>query len=114
MVVADTGTRQARPIPPGIDQSRCQGNLSTAGQTKTPSPWGALDQGGNVVAWQDTIAPAQEGFSLPRVWRRLHGGVANAPPANVHLRLRVPAPSSAPRWRQSLVWFRVGDIRNVK
>jgi hypothetical protein len=55
-----------------------QANVSTVGQTKTRSPWGTLDQGGNVVEWQDTIVPPPPGRSLPRTWRRLHGGVANA------------------------------------
>jgi formylglycine-generating enzyme required for sulfatase activity len=61
----------------GDYQSKFQANLSTAGQTRTRSPWGTLDQGGNVVEWTDTIAPAPGSDS--RVWRRAHGGVANAP-----------------------------------
>lgn len=56
-----------------------QGNLSTVGQTKTRSPWGTLDQGGNVVEWQDTLVDSFKGYSFDRVWRRMHGGVANAP-----------------------------------
>ncbi len=56
-----------------------QGNVSTVGQTKTRSPWGTLDQGGNVVEWQDTIVDSFKGYSFDRVWRRMHGGVANAP-----------------------------------
>jgi formylglycine-generating enzyme required for sulfatase activity len=58
-----------------------QGSLSTVGQAKTPSPWGTLDQGGNVVEWTDTITPPPTGRSGAhgRIWRRLHGGIANAP-----------------------------------
>jgi hypothetical protein len=58
-----------------------QGSLSTVGQALTPSPWGTLDQGGNVVEWTDTITPppAPSGRTGGRIWRRLHGGIANAP-----------------------------------
>ena len=56
-----------------------QGSLSTVGQARTPSPWGTLDQGGNVVEWTDTITPSPLGTTKGRVWRRLHGGIANAP-----------------------------------
>jgi len=55
------------------------GSLGTVGQAKTLSPWGTLDQGGNVVEWTDTITPAPFGAKGHRVWRRLHGGIANAP-----------------------------------
>ena len=65
-------------IPPGLDPAIFQGNLSTVGQTETRSPWGTLDQGGNVVEWQDTIVPTPSGYTAHRVWRRMHGGVANA------------------------------------
>lgn len=66
-------------LPPGIDYSMYQGNLSIVGQSKTPSPWGTLDQCGNVVEWQDTIVAAPPGYTTHRTWRRMHGGVANAP-----------------------------------
>lgn len=56
-----------------------QGSLSTVGQARTTSPWGTLDQGGNVVEWTDTISPSPLGTEKGRVWRRLHGGIANAP-----------------------------------
>jgi formylglycine-generating enzyme required for sulfatase activity len=57
------------------------GSLGTVGQAKTTSPWGTLDQGGNVVEWTDTITPPPSGRSGAhgRIWRRLHGGIANAP-----------------------------------
>jgi formylglycine-generating enzyme required for sulfatase activity len=55
------------------------GSLSSVGQARTPSPWGTLDQGGNVVEWTDTITPSPLGTTKGRVWRRLHGGIANAP-----------------------------------
>ena len=58
-------------------QSIYQGNLSTVGQTRTRSPWGTLDQGGNAVEWTDTITSSPTGYQ-ERVWRRMHGGIANA------------------------------------
>lgn len=68
--------------PLGIDPTTYakayQGSLGTVGQAKTPSPWGTLDQGGNAVEWTDTISPSPTGKSDGRVWRRLHGGIANA------------------------------------
>ncbi len=58
-----------------------QGSLETVGQAKTRSPWGTLDQGGNAVEWTDTITAPPSGRSGAhgRVWRRLHGGISNAP-----------------------------------
>lgn len=56
-----------------------QGSLSTVGQARTTSPWGTLDQGGNAVEWTDTITAPPAGQSALRVWRRLHGGISNAP-----------------------------------
>jgi hypothetical protein len=66
-------------LPPDEYQSIFQGNLSTVGQTLTTSPWGTRDQGGNAVEWTDTITPSPLGPQDPQVWRRLHGGVSNAP-----------------------------------
>jgi hypothetical protein len=66
-------------LPAGMDTASWQGNLATVGDSGTFSPWGTLDQGGNVVEWQDTLVPAQDGYTEHRVWRRMHGGVANAP-----------------------------------
>jgi formylglycine-generating enzyme required for sulfatase activity len=70
--------------PLGLDASAYAkafvGSVGTVGQAKTLSPSGTLDQGGNVVEWTDTITPPPSGRSGPgRVWRRLHGGIANAP-----------------------------------
>lgn len=56
-----------------------QGSLGTVGQAKTLGPWGTLDQGGNAVEWTDTITAPPFGTKGKRVWRRLHGGIANAP-----------------------------------
>ena len=54
------------------------GNMSTVGQAKTRSPWGTLDQGGNVVEITDTIAPPPPLGNPKLVWRRWHGGVVTA------------------------------------
>ncbi|WP_035840097.1 hypothetical protein [Kitasatospora azatica] len=55
-----------------------QGSLATVGQSRTPSPWGTFDQGGNAVEWTDTITAPPFGRNSVRVWRRLHGGISNA------------------------------------
>ncbi len=54
------------------------GNVSSVGQALTRSPWGTLDQGGNVVEITDTIAPPPELGDPKIVWRRWHGGVVTA------------------------------------
>jgi len=55
------------------------GNVSSVGQALTRSPWGTLDQGGNVVEVTDTISPPPVLGSDPKiVWRRWHGGVVTA------------------------------------
>jgi hypothetical protein len=56
-----------------------QGTVGTVGTAQSFSPWGTLDQGGNAVEWTDTITPPPFGIKGHRVWRRLHGGIANAP-----------------------------------
>lgn len=81
---AAVGTEACATVNPfGIDPTTYaqiyQGSLSTVGQAQTTSPWGTLDQGGNVVEWTDTITPPPSGRGGGRVWRRLHGGIANAP-----------------------------------
>jgi hypothetical protein len=66
-------------LPPKAYAKAYQGSVGTVGQAKTFSPWGTLDQGGNAVEWTDTITPPPFGIKGHRVWRRLHGGIANAP-----------------------------------
>jgi hypothetical protein len=67
-------------FPPGLDlEKNFMGNVSTVGQAKTPSPWGAYDMGGNVVEHTDSLAPQPPGYNFVRNWRYYHGGVANAP-----------------------------------
>jgi len=64
---------------PTVYATAYQGSLGSVGQALTVSPWGTLDQGGNAVEWTDTITPPPFGLQGKRVWRRLHGGIANAP-----------------------------------
>lgn len=75
----DCSTVNPLGLDPATYGSLYQGSLSTVGQARTTSPWGTLDQGGNAVEWTDTIAPPPAGQSSARVWRRLHGGISNAP-----------------------------------
>lgn len=76
---ADCATVNPLGLDPVTYGTLYQGSLSTAGQARTTSPWGTLDQGGNAVEWTDTLAPPPAGQSSARVWRRLHGGISNAP-----------------------------------
>ncbi len=76
---ADCATTNPFDIPAKGYEKAFQGSLGTVGQAGTYSPWGTLDQGGNVVEWTDTITPPPFGAKGHRVWRRLHGGIANAP-----------------------------------
>lgn len=66
-------------LPPTAYEKAFAGSLGTVGQAGTRSPWGTLDQGGNAVEWTDTITKPPFGAKGHRVWRRLHGGIANAP-----------------------------------
>lgn len=67
-------------MPTGLDlQKNYMANVSTVGQTKTTSPWGTYDMGGNVVEILDTLAPQPPGYNFLRHWHYYHGGVANAP-----------------------------------
>lgn len=63
------------PFPPVLPYN---GNVSPVGQALTRSPWGTLDQGGNVVETLDTISPPPALGDPKIVWRRWHGGVVTA------------------------------------
>lgn len=76
---AECATKNPLHLPAEKYEKAFQGSLGTVGQARTLSPWGTLDQGGNAVEWTDTITPPPFGKKGPRVWRRLHGGIANAP-----------------------------------
>jgi hypothetical protein len=92
-----------------------QGSLGTVGQAKTTSPWGTLDQGGNAVEWTDTITSSPSGKSAGRVWRRLHGGVPNAPAYQLWLSAIGLQPQDTPFFKLTYPWlgFRVGVIGDL-
>ena len=92
-----------------------QGSLSTVGQAKTASPWGTLDQGGNVVEWTDTITPSPTPGDK-RVWRRLHGGIANAPAYQLWLSAVGLQPQDNAAISAVYPWIglRIGVLGNLK
>jgi len=95
-----------------------QGSLETVGQAKTTSPWGTLDQGGNAVEWTDTITAPPSGRSGAhgRVWRRLHGGIANAPVYQLWLSAVGLQPQDNTFYTATYPWLgiRIGVLGNLK
>jgi hypothetical protein len=93
-----------------------QGSLGTVGQAKTVSPWGSLDQGGNVVEWTDTITPPPFGVKGKRIWRRLHGGIANAPVYQLWLSAVGLQPQDNTFYTATYPWLgiRIGVLGNLK
>jgi hypothetical protein len=93
-----------------------QGSVGTIGQAGTPSPWGTLDQGGNVVEWTDTITASPFGNTEGRVWRRLHGGIANAPAYQLWLSAVGLQPQSNNFYETTYPWlgFRIGVIGDLE
>jgi formylglycine-generating enzyme required for sulfatase activity len=103
-------------LPTGLDlQKNYMGNVSTVGQTKTTSPWGTYDQGGNVVEINDTLAPQPPGINFLRDWRYYHGGVANAPAYQVEISAFGYFPGDV-AFSELYPWlgFRVGVVGNPK
>jgi hypothetical protein len=106
--------------PFGIDQSTYAeiytASVGTVGQALTRSPWGTLDQGGNVVEWTDTITPPPAGQGGGRVWRRLHGGIANAPVYQLWLSAVGLNPENNKLFMLTYPWlgFRVGVVGDLK
>ena len=96
-------------------QSKYAANVSTVGQTETRSPWGTLDQGGNVVEWTDTIAPAVKQGDA-RTWRRAHGGVANAAVYQLWISATGRTPEANAAIERVNPWqgFRVGVIGQLQ
>lgn len=93
-----------------------QGSLSTVGQALTTSPWGTLDQGGNAVEWTDTIAKSPTGKSDGRVWRRLHGGIANSTAYQLWLSAVGLQPQDNTAFTATYPWlgFRVGVVGSLE
>lgn len=92
------------------------GSLGSVGQAGTLSPWGTLDQGGNAVEWTDTITPPPFGVKGKRVWRRLHGGIANAPAYQLWLSAVGLQPQDNTFFTATYPWLglRVGVVGNVR
>jgi formylglycine-generating enzyme required for sulfatase activity len=92
------------------------GSVGTVGQAKTTSPWGTLDQGGNAVEWTDTITSSPTGSDDGRVWRRLHGGIANAPAYQLWLSAIGLQPQRNTFYQHTYPWlgFRIGTIGRLK
>ena len=90
------------------------GNVSTVGQAQTRSPWGTLDQGGNVVEITDTIAPPAQATKNKVVWRRWHGGVVTATDYQMWLSAVGATPQTIPGYSVN-PWrgLRVSVIGNV-
>ncbi len=103
-------------IDPATYAKLYQGSLGTVGQAGTTSPWGTLDQGGNAVEWTDTITPPPSGRSDGRVWRRLHGGISNAPAYQLWLSAVGLQPQDNVFYDLTYPWlgFRVGVVGNLK
>lgn len=118
---AAVGTEACANVNPfGIDSATYakafQGSLGTVGQARTVSPWGTLDQGGNAVEWTDTITPPPFGLKGARVWRRLHGGIANAPVYQLWLSAVGLQPQDNTFFTATYPWLgiRIGAIGNLK
>ena len=91
------------------------GSLNTVGQAGTFGPWGTLEQGGNAVEWTDTITPPPFGAKGHRVWRRLHGGVPNAPVYQLWLSAIGLQPQKNTFFTATYPWlgFRIGVIGSL-
>ncbi len=103
-------------IPPQIYEPGFSGSLGTVGQALTLSPWGTLDMGGNAVEWTDTITPPPFGVKGARVWRRLHGGIANAPVYQLWISAVGLQPQDNSFFTATYPWLgiRIGVIGNLK
>ena len=99
-------------LPASAYQKIYQGSVGTVGQAGTFGPWGTLDQGGNAVEWTDTITPPPAGKKGARVWRRLHGGVPNAPGYQLWLSAIGLQPQDNKFYNAVYPWlgFRIGVI----
>jgi hypothetical protein len=112
----DCNTVNPFKFPEGVYAKGYQGSLGTVGQAKTLSPWGTLDQGGNVVEWTDTITAPPFGVKGKRVWRRLHGGIANAPVYQLWLSAVGLQPQDNAAFTATYPWLglRVGVVGDLK
>ncbi len=103
-------------LDPAAYEKAFQGSLGSVGQSATYSPWGTLDQGGNAVEWTDTITPPPFGVKGARVWRRLHGGIANAPVYQLWISAVGLQPQDNTFFTATYPWLgiRIGVVGNLK
>jgi formylglycine-generating enzyme required for sulfatase activity len=103
-------------LDPTTYEKAFQGSLGTVGQAATYSPWGTLDQGGNAVEWTDTITPPPFGVKGARVWRRLHGGIANASVYQLWISAVGLQPQDNAFFTATYPWLgiRIGVVGNLK
>jgi hypothetical protein len=103
-------------LDPTTYEKAFQGSLGSVGQSGTYSPWGTLDQGGNAVEWTDTITPPPFGVKGARVWRRLHGGIANAPVYQLWISAVGLQPQDNAFFTATYPWLgiRIGVVGNLK
>jgi hypothetical protein len=109
---ADCATVNPLGLPAAKYEKAFAGSLGTVGTAGTRSPWGTLDQGGNAVEWTDTITKPPFGAKGHRVWRRLHGGIANAPVYQLWLSAVGPQPQDNAFFTKTYPWLglRIGVI----
>jgi len=113
-LTAEECTKDA-PFPPLLPYN---GNVSPVGQALTRSPWGTLDQGGNVVETLDTISPPPALTDPKVVWRRWHGGVVTATAYQMWLSAVGTTPQTVPGyavnpWRGFRISVRGLNIREL-
>lgn len=110
------GTANPFGIEPPVYEEAFQGSLGTVGTALATSPWGTLDQGGNAVEWTDTITPPPFGVKGKRVWRRLHGGVPNAPAYQLWITAVGLQPQDNSFFTATYPWLgmRIGVIGNLE
>lgn len=103
-------------LPPKAYKKAFAGSLGTVGTAKTLGPWGTLDQGGNAVEWTDTITPPPFGVKGKRVWRRLHGGISNAPVYQLWLSAVGLQPQDNAFFTATYPWLgiRIGVVGDLK
>lgn len=109
-----TGNSAAQPAVLTLTTARvgAPGNPSVAVVPFTDAIYRSCAQGGNAVEWTDTITPPPFGVKGPRVWRRLHGGIANAPAYQLWLSAVGLQPQDNAFYTATYPWlgFRIGVV----
>ncbi len=112
---SECATKNPFHLPAEKYEKAYQGSLGTVSQSRTLSPWGTLDQGGNAVEWTDTITAPPFGVKGHRVWRRLHGGIANAPAYQLWISAIGLQPQDNTAFTATYPWlgFRIGVVGSL-